>query len=200
MTGTQAGSSFCPPILSTHLVFSEAARDSRAVKCGFAVAIPSPTKTLCRKFYISPGKVKRPGRSDLMISMRESHLLPEKDRTLGKFTLYRSPFGATFGGSYQKMSIGSHLKTFKSTTQILPIINTMALKASMVVNSTTMNEVLVGVNHPGECFVDKLVTVDDGQASDERMHSPGMTKIHSSTAMILVLMRRSSSRVKLTLG
>ena len=34
MTGTQAGSSFGPPILSTHLVFLEAARDSRAVKCG----------------------------------------------------------------------------------------------------------------------------------------------------------------------
>ena len=66
------------------------------------------------------------------------------------------------------MSIGSHLKTFKSTAQILPIINTMTLKASTVVNRTAMNEVLVGVNHPGECFVDKLVTVDDGQASNER--------------------------------
>ena len=34
MTGLQAGSAFGPPILSTHLLFSKAARDTRAVKCG----------------------------------------------------------------------------------------------------------------------------------------------------------------------
>ena len=86
--------------------------------------------------------------------MRESHLLPEKDRTLGKLTLYRSPLGATFWGLYQKISIGAHLKALKSTAQVLPVINTMTLRASTVVNRTAMNEVLVGVNYPGECFAD----------------------------------------------
>ena len=33
MTGLQAGSAFRPPTLSTHLLFSKAARDTRAVKC-----------------------------------------------------------------------------------------------------------------------------------------------------------------------
>ena len=95
-------------------------------------------EALCKKFDIPPDKVRGTRRIDLMISMRESHLLPVKDRTLGKLTLYQSQFGATFWGSYQKMSIGSHLKTFKSTAQVLPIINTMTLKVSTVINRTAM--------------------------------------------------------------
>ena len=84
--------------------------------------------------------------------MRESHLLPEKVRSLERLTLNRSPFGATFGVSYQKMTIGSHMKTFKTTAQIIPTVSPTTLKASTVVNRTAMHEVLVGVNHSGEEF------------------------------------------------
>ena len=86
------------------------------------------------------------------------------------------------------MSMGSHLKTFKSTAHIFPTVSAMTLKASTVVNRTAMHEVLVGVNHSREevfadvgvplrssCSPDELVTVVDGQTSGERMHSPEMT-------------------------
>ena len=100
---------------------------------------------LCKKFNITPWKVRRPKRIDLLISMRESHLMPDKVKTLGKLTLHMSPFGATFGGSDPKLKFGTHQKTFKSTAQIIPRISTFTLRATTLINRNAMNEVLVGI-------------------------------------------------------
>ena len=51
---------------------------------------------VCKQFNVPPDKVERPRRIDLLISTRESHLLPKKVRTLNKLTLYHSPLGDTF--------------------------------------------------------------------------------------------------------
>ena len=60
-------------------------------------------RALCKKFNVLPGKVRRSRRIDLLIVMRENHLLPEKVRNLERLTLYQSPFRATFGGSDPKV-------------------------------------------------------------------------------------------------
>ena len=109
---------------------------------------------LCRKFGISPGKVRRPEKIDLLISMRESHLMPDKVKTLGKLTLHSSPFGATFGGSDPGLRFGTYQKTFKSTAQVIPLVKAVTLKASTVLNRVAMKEILVGVKHCGEGCLD----------------------------------------------
>ena len=39
-------------------------------------------EAICKQFNVPAGKVKRPRRIDLLISMRESQLLPEKVKSL----------------------------------------------------------------------------------------------------------------------
>ena len=82
----------------------------------------------CKQFNVPPDKVKRPRGIDLLISMRESHLLPKRVRTVGKLTLYHSPFVATFGGSDHKLMFGSFPKNFKSPAQIHPAVSATTMK------------------------------------------------------------------------
>ena len=66
-----------------------------------SVAPPPETrsyKNLCRKFGINPNEVKRPKSIDILISMRQNHLHPEKVKTVGEMFLYDGRMGKVFGG------------------------------------------------------------------------------------------------------
>ena len=120
---------------------------------------------LCKMFDVAKGKVRRPEKIDLLISMRESHLMPDKVKTLGKLTLHSSPFGATFGGSDPSLKFGNHQKTFKSTAQVIPTVSAVTLRASMVLDRSAIHEVLVGVRHSGEEFCTENINEEENRRS-----------------------------------
>ena len=55
-------------------------------------------RKLCEKFGVTPNFVRRPNSIDLLISMRQNNLHPNKSKSIGNMTLYVGPLGKVFGG------------------------------------------------------------------------------------------------------
>ena len=87
---------------------------------------------LCSKFGVSLKEVQRPKSIDLLISMRENHLLADsKLKTIGRMTLYQGLLGKVFGGSDPNLKFTEHNRAFKSTKLNLPTVVSHTMKAIM---------------------------------------------------------------------
>ena len=92
----------------------------------------SSYKELCSKFGVSPRDVRRPRSIDLLISMRDNHLLADqKLKTVGKMALYEGLLGKVFGGSHPILKFPKYNMTFRSTKLILPSVHTHTMRAVM---------------------------------------------------------------------
>ena len=83
-----------------------------------SVAPPPETrsyKNLCKKFGIKPHEVKRPKSIDILISMRQNHLHPEKVKTVGEMFLYDGRMGKVFGGKDPKLRFTPHKTSIPSS-------------------------------------------------------------------------------------
>merc|ERR1711895_7726 len=78
------------------------------IECYGMDVIATPTKLpekdsyfeLCERFKFSPKVVRRPRTIDLLISMRDNHLLADtKLKTIGKMSLYEGLLGKVLGPS-----------------------------------------------------------------------------------------------------
>ena len=91
---------------------------------------PASYSQLCSKFGISAQDVRRPRSIDLLISMRDNHLLADtKLKTVGKMALYDGPLGKVFGGSHPLLKFSKYSMAFKSTKLMLPSVLTHTMRA-----------------------------------------------------------------------
>ena len=85
---------------------------------------------LCSKFNISPKEVRRPQSIDLLISMRDNHLLADKKlKTIDKMALYEGPLGKVFGGLDPNLKFARQKMAFKSTKHLIPEVSCHAMRA-----------------------------------------------------------------------
>ena len=96
---------------------------------------------LCNMLGVRPEEVERPEHIDLLISMRESNLQPDKVRSVGKVTLFGGLLGSVIGGESIGSNIESHEQCFLTTHNIVhPSVKSYTYRAAA-------KEVLTGVTH-----------------------------------------------------
>ena len=87
---------------------------------------------LCHKFSINPNQVKRPNKIDLLISLRDNLLLPEKKKSIGKMSLYSGPLGLVFGGCDPELKFSSPFQMcFRSTERLFPSVQSFTMRTTM---------------------------------------------------------------------
>ena len=74
---------------------------------------------LCERFDVSPWAVQRPRTIDLLISMRDNHLLADtKLKTIGKMSLYEGLLGKVFGGLDPKLKFRQNPSKMSFRSQV----------------------------------------------------------------------------------
>ena len=70
--------------------------------------IPEGYDDLCAKFGKAPGVMRRPGRIDILVSMRRHRDHPKLTTTISDMSIFDGPFGPVFGGSDRCLRFTPH--------------------------------------------------------------------------------------------
>ena len=70
--------------------------------------IPKGYDDLCAKFGKAPGVMRRPGRIDILVSMRRHRDHPKLTTTISDMSIFDGPFGPVFGGSDRCLRFTPH--------------------------------------------------------------------------------------------
>ena len=84
---------------------------------------------MCEQFGVKPQEVRRLSRIDLLVSICDNSIHPQKHQTLGKMTLYDGPLGKVFGGSWSSLKFSPSVTCYPASVH--PV-------ASGAVKTTTM--------------------------------------------------------------
>ena len=74
-------------------------------------------RKLCEKFGVTPNFVRRPNSIDLLISMRQNDLHPNKSKSIGKMTLYVGPLGKVFGGCDPELEFTPFVNSYPASVR-----------------------------------------------------------------------------------